>query len=71
MLERLRICDCAALTVAHMQQLSAATSMQTLVLGAFPSELRTHVPRLLAALPRCTEAHFHDVTETPCDAGFG
>lgn len=69
-LQQLTICDCSAMNVADLDGIAGATQLRRLVLGKFPNELLLYYRRLLRWLPLCTEAHFHDCDETPCQSSF-
>ncbi len=70
-LRSLTVCDCTGMEVAALDGIAlAGDSLQRLVLGRFPTPLLRYTRRLLRCLPHCTEAHFHDCAETPCQSGF-
>ena len=69
-LRELTICDCTGMTVADLDGIAGASGLRRLVLGCFPNELLLYHRRLLRWLPSCTEAHFHDCDETPCQSSF-
>lgn len=65
------MCDCAALVPEQLDHIAACgDALRVLVLGRFPPPLLRYARRLLRALPRCEEAHFHDCVETPPQSSF-
>ena len=69
-LRDLTICDCSGMNVTGLDGIAGATELRRLVLGKFPQQLLLYTHRLLRWLPYCTEAHFHDCAETPCQSSF-
>ena len=69
-LRELIICDCSGMNVTSLDGIAGATELRRLVLGKFPQQLLLYTRRLLRWLPFCTEAHFHDCAETPCQSSF-
>jgi hypothetical protein len=69
-LRSLTVCDCTGMEVEALDGIALAAGLQRLVLGAFPTPLLRYTRRLLRCLPHCTEAHFHDCAETPCQSSF-
>jgi hypothetical protein len=69
-LRSLTICDCTGMDEAALESIGRAAGLTRLVLGRLPTPLLRYTRRLLRTLPRCTEAHFHDCAETPCQSSF-
>ena len=69
-LRELTICDCSGMELGALDAIALAEGLTRLVLGRVPTPLLRYTRRLLRWLPRCTEAHFHDCDETPCQSSF-